>query len=25
MIAAGMLGPILLVYELWRRRRLAST
>jgi hypothetical protein len=25
MIAAGMLGPILLLYELWRSRRLAST
>jgi hypothetical protein len=24
MIAAGMLGPVLLVYELWRRRRLAA-
>lgn len=24
MIAAGMLGPLLLAYELWRRRRLAS-
>ena len=25
MIAAGTLGPVLLAYELWRRRRAAST